>query len=70
MKTIIRKVSVTEKGTLIGAKNQYMLEVAPEATAREEREHGELPPPHGGHAHPPHHPDQGVEARVRDVARR
>ena len=32
MKTIIRKVSVTEKGTLIGAMNQYMLEVAPEAT--------------------------------------
>lgn len=32
MNTIIRKVSVTEKGTLIGAQNQYMLEVAPSAT--------------------------------------
>ncbi len=38
MKTIIRKVSVTEKGTLIGAKNQYMLEVAPEATKPQIRE--------------------------------
>ncbi len=37
MKTIIRKVSVTEKGTLIGAKNQYMLEVAPSATKPEIR---------------------------------
>ncbi len=32
MKTIIRKVSATEKGTRIGAANQFMLEVAPEAT--------------------------------------
>ncbi|MGN0890389.1 MAG: 50S ribosomal protein L23 [Candidatus Spyradenecus sp.] len=37
MKTIIRKVSVTEKGTLIGQKSQYMLEVAPEATKPEIR---------------------------------
>lgn len=37
MKTIIRKVSVTEKGTLIGSKNQYMLEVAPSATKPEIR---------------------------------
>jgi large subunit ribosomal protein L23 len=32
MKTIIRKVSMTEKGALLGEKNQYMLEVAPSAT--------------------------------------
>jgi large subunit ribosomal protein L23 len=32
MTTIIRKISVTEKGALIGANNQYMLEVAPSAT--------------------------------------
>jgi large subunit ribosomal protein L23 len=32
MTTIIRKVSVTEKGALIGSQNQYMLEVAPSAT--------------------------------------
>lgn len=38
MKTIIRKVSVTEKGTLIGARNQYMLEVAPSATKPQIRE--------------------------------
>ncbi len=37
MKTIIRKVSVTEKGSLIGANNQYQLEVAPEATKPEIR---------------------------------
>ncbi|MEG1480028.1 MAG: 50S ribosomal protein L23 [Kiritimatiellia bacterium] len=37
MQTIIRKVSVTEKGTLLGAKNQYMLEVAPSATKPEIR---------------------------------
>lgn len=37
MKTIIRKVSVTEKGSLIGAHNQYQLEVAPEATKPEIR---------------------------------
>ncbi len=37
MKTIIRKVSVTEKGSLIGPQNQYQLEVAPEATKPEIR---------------------------------
>lgn len=37
MKTIIRKVSATEKGTLIGSKSQYMLEVAPSATKPEIR---------------------------------
>lgn len=35
---IIKKVSVTEKGTLIGDKNQYMLEVAPGATKPEIRQ--------------------------------
>ncbi|MBR5591039.1 MAG: 50S ribosomal protein L23 [Kiritimatiellae bacterium] len=37
MTTIIRKVSVTEKGAIIGANNQYMLEVAPSATKPEIR---------------------------------
>ncbi len=39
MKTIIRKVSVTEKGARVGTEsNQYMLEVAPEATKPQIRE--------------------------------
>ncbi len=37
MTTIIRKVSVTEKGAIIGANNQYMLGVAPSATKPEIR---------------------------------
>lgn len=37
MTMIIRKVSVTEKGAIIGANNQYMLEVAPSATKPEIR---------------------------------